>query len=221
MPKNYVLNGEFFKSKEAVKRKCREILYRKKVGEPVDTLDFPFLRDLLNHHDNASQKIGCGVVSMYTMMAEQKTQCFALVRTDGSTTDFSFYSCLREKKHDEEAKKAMRNAILPQIFACKDRAFKDIETVPCPILGVPMTRETSHVDHAAPNTFDKLQQDFLVSKRLNPAVIQIGNKGDNATAVCLADPVLLTEWQEFHAKYAVLRVVSAHANLSILRREVP
>ena len=49
---------------------------------------------LLERRTEYVDKVGCGVSHFEFMMTERGTQCFRIVRTDGSGTDFSYPHCI-------------------------------------------------------------------------------------------------------------------------------
>lgn len=183
-------------------------------GAPVtDSADEEFLLDLLAVHPDAREKIGPGV-DHFDVRRNGPTIGFGIVRTDGSDTDFSFYSCLRAPSHDEEVRAAMREAIQDQTVGARDAAFANSEVV-CPFTGEVLARETCHVHHEG--------REFL--ELANAFADQVG--GYERIAVVTADGVIgrrfgdegqMRRWQRFHSENAQLVVVSARANLSDLRR---
>lgn len=95
MPKKPVNVGEMrFASKGDAVRFFREMLNRYKPGDEVSAHDAALLRPLLTRHPQAEEKAGCGVAGFKVRSAEYDTQCFWVVRTDGTTERFSFYSCI-------------------------------------------------------------------------------------------------------------------------------
>jgi hypothetical protein len=52
------------------------------------------LSALLERHDEYTQKVGCGVDHFEVMATEHGTNCFRIVRKDGSGTDFSYRHCI-------------------------------------------------------------------------------------------------------------------------------
>lgn len=72
----------------------RETLRRYLPGERVSIEDEHFLRSLLERHPNAAEKMGVGVNHFMVRSADYGTQCFWVVRTDGSTQRFSYKECL-------------------------------------------------------------------------------------------------------------------------------
>ncbi|WAC49804.1 DCL family protein [Asticcacaulis sp. SL142] len=72
----------------------RSMLRKYKPGDRVDDSDAIELAELLKRHPEYSLKLGAGIEHFGVEAAEYNTQCFNLVRTDGSRDRFSFQSCV-------------------------------------------------------------------------------------------------------------------------------
>ena len=223
--KQYVVNGETFKTQGALVDRVREIIKRYKPGVSVDAFDTAFLQSLLTMHPEAEQKIGVGVVGFSVednpMYPGPKARGLRLHRVDGSSTDFSFWECVRPTPHIKKVQKAFRAAIEPDTMAFKQRYFDALPwgVGECPDTGEPISFTHSHVDHKAPNTFENLFASFIEREHLDTNSIQVYGAGiDDTYQDRLVDPELERRWREFHGANATLEVVSATANLSLRRR---
>jgi len=225
MAKQYVVNGEIFKTQGALVDRIREIIKRNKPGAMVDLFDELFLRSLLDMHPEAQQKIGGGVVGFSVednpLYPGPKARGFRLHRMDGSSTDFSFWECIRPTPHIKKVQRAFRAAIESDTMAFKQRYF---DALPwgvgvCPDTGEPISYTHCHVDHKAPNTFDVLFARFIDMEGLDTNAIQVYGAGiDDTYQDRLTDTALEQRWRDFHNANAVLEVVSATANLSLRKR---
>jgi hypothetical protein len=72
----------------------KEMLGRYRPGDRVSTEDASHLSGLLAHHQEVEEKVGSGVAHFQVIAAQYGTQCFCLVRTDGSRDDFSYTHCI-------------------------------------------------------------------------------------------------------------------------------
>lgn len=88
------LGPKHFSSKLEAKGFLRDMLKRYKPGEDVSEADSEILRAALLNHPEAQQKIGAGVTGFRVRSAEFRSQCFWVMRTDGSTEKFSYKSCV-------------------------------------------------------------------------------------------------------------------------------
>jgi Protein of unknown function (DUF3223) len=97
MAKVWVGSTEF-PSKAAVKTECQRIL-AKYPGDPnatpagservADSDDVEFIRELINSHPDAADKIGVGIDHFEVRHYDYGTRGVCLVRTDGSDIDVS------------------------------------------------------------------------------------------------------------------------------------
>ena len=90
--------------------------------------------------------------------------------------------------------------------------FANGATVVCALTGAPLTTEMAHADHADP-TFGQIARDFIaeegIGTRLPPPQIT-----DAGTRHYLGDRDLAQRWKSYHRDRAVLRLTTAHADLT-------
>lgn len=218
MPKKqtYEIAGEVFVSKQAVKDKVSKLLGR--LGT-VSEEDEPFVLELLARHRNAQQKIGAGVQRIEVRRVKPyNTYGFYIVRVDGTGTDFSYKECLDPSTPMQRFTAACRTAILHQRNAVRDAAFAEYRLIKCLITGETISRETCHVDHAEPWTFDAIVASFVESHVIDVSTTPLSGGGDNETQQSFADERMTYAFCAFHKERASMRVVSKRANLSVLRR---
>lgn len=67
----------------------KSMLHRYDVGDRVNVQDAVILKAALEHHPNASAKIGSGINYFSVRTADFGTKCFWVDRTDGTTEKFS------------------------------------------------------------------------------------------------------------------------------------
>lgn len=218
----YTVNGLSFKTKQELREHIRSI--RDCYGDGVIIADehFDFMLDLLNRHESADIKIGCGVAYMYVKTNEvfKRNREFWLVRTDGSETDFSYEICLKHETKLQKFKSACRTAVAPYVMEFKIRFFTAADGVAiCPITSERMTlRDNAHVDHEPPNTFDKIVSDFIQIRGLDVEEIDLITAEDGRVRNEIASKVIEADFIRFHNEQANLRVVSKRANLSIVKK---
>jgi len=112
----------------------------------------------------------------------------------------------------------MREAVENQIVSFRERTFATAILLVCPLRGVPITRDTYHVDHTPPAVFDVLVQNWLNATGIALEEVQISPPGDNQIVAVMTEPTQRTAWQEHHGLHARLRMLSPRANLSEARR---
>lgn len=214
-----VLGGLTFPNKEAVKRYCRTLVDRARDGDWVADENVAFLRDLLACHPDVEEKLGSGLRGFVVRSAPpfHRNRCFYAVRTDGTEVDFSWKKCVEGHSPWFTFCKAARYAVSDQIVAFRDQEFaRGLSR--CPIDGAVLTVETSHVDHFNP-TFGDLVRSFVGDTDWES--VPLVDHPAGAGGRVFADPQYAARFAAFHAAHANLRVISAHANLSTLRKGVP
>jgi hypothetical protein len=142
------------------------------------------------------------------------TRCFVVHRVDGSSTDFSFYSCITAPDSTALARKAMRRAIADQVTEFK-RASAARGPLVCAVTGQALSWDNAHVDHA-PSVFAALADDWAARVGGYPA-IRLTPAADGQMGRTLT-PGDAEAWADFHRANAQLRIVSRLANLSLLRK---
>lgn len=213
------LGGEEFPTKDAAKKRIQAMLGGYQPGMIVNAFDSLILCDLVQRHPNAEQKIGAGIAGFRVIRNPEypSSKCFALVRTDGSVTDFSYNECLRPTPPNQKAKNGFRSAIMTDILQFKQSAFDEADgPLFCPFTGEKLGFAGAHVDHAPPDTFASLLERFLTMEGISLGSIEVKPSMDNSYLDRLADEALESRWVAFHNHYANLRIVSETANLSII-----
>ncbi|MEJ0009495.1 MAG: DCL family protein [Alphaproteobacteria bacterium] len=92
--KPVVLGPLSFPKKSDALAFLKTMLNRYSPGDRVSEVDEKILTFALTKHPEAVQKIGSGISHFSVQTAEYGTQCFWVVRTDGTTERFSYGSCL-------------------------------------------------------------------------------------------------------------------------------
>ncbi len=72
----------------------KEMLNRYHPGDTVSAADADFLILALKRHPESASKIGVGPKKFEVRSADYGTQCFWIVRNDGSEERFSYKSCV-------------------------------------------------------------------------------------------------------------------------------
>lgn len=77
------------------------------------------------------------------------TRGFVVHRVDGSSTDFSYYSCITPPDNTALVRKAMRRTVTDRITEFK-RASAARAPLGCAVTGEALSWDGAHVDHASP-----------------------------------------------------------------------
>ena len=212
----YTVGNLFFPTQQALQQHVSKLLHRHIPPYRLGHDDGCFMMELLERHPSAETKIGCGVRAIWIKRNGKFGNGFYVERTDGTWEDFSYKQCLRPFTHASKCKFAFRRAIDPQVNAVKQSVFyRDGLVLPCPITNEPMTWETAHVDHIPPHTFAALLTTFLDLSRLTFDDIALIEPLNGIGK--LLPPTIEAQWVVWHGAHARLRVISADANLRLVR----
>jgi hypothetical protein len=213
--------GEYnFKNQKEIIEFVRKILYKYNIEDTINEEDFDFIYSLIQNHRWKEDKIGCGIEKFKIILTEYNNRAFKIIRSDGTETDFSFMKCISKPKdwryHDFIS--ACRTCISSQIQDFKERELTKENK--CPYRNIMLDKTNSHVDHIPPSTFKNIVKRFINEKEIDVNNIEIGGYEDNATSKFFVDDELSKSFFEFHKNNAKLRLVSARANLSEIKKEV-
>jgi hypothetical protein len=211
-----------FKTKAELTAYCRRIRETTPTDQPITGEIHDFLLALLERHPEAAKKIGCGVAHFEVRVNNHVAPSLGmwLVRTDGSETDWSPRECISPTSRRSKVLSACRNAVMHQI-----RDFQRVQRekfglyMKCPITGESVMTGLAHVDHALPKTFERLVEMFLDGEGLAFSTVELSSEEDGVFCDRFADPDLELRWRRYHYQNAELRLVSAKANLSVLRKQ--
>lgn len=186
--------------------------------EVVGENDEEFLRDLIIRHPDYEQKAGVGVGGFVILRTEWNNRGLILVRIDGSEIDISWQECLKAKSHAQQVRGCLRRAVKEQVIAHVVDAFPHGPVV-CAVTGenISSPREAD-VDHCQP-VFENLAESFIQEHGGLEAFTIAPDNAAGFSAAELENTALVEDWQRYHRKQAKLRVVTKHANRSILRRK--
>lgn len=87
----------------------------------------------------------------------------------------------------------------------------------CPVTGEKI-EDGGHVDHAPPWSFERIVDEFVKDNAIDVESVAYLD-GDGQTQSVFADPALARSFAEYHRARAKLRLVSKHANLSVLKKK--
>lgn len=106
------------------------------IDETIFGEDVHFLRELLQGHEKAVEKMGFGIDRFYPIyIGEHRNRCFGLQRADGTCSHFAFGKCISKTRVKTSVKDACRRAIFGQILKFKKLFFETGGVKICPING--------------------------------------------------------------------------------------
>lgn len=206
----YVVGGVGFTTKEAIQKRCQQILQQYQFTQQVTGQDLDIVFHIYSMHPDKPQDKAIKHISVEK--SRYKTLYFLVHYEDGTQDDFSYIKALEGKlmtprQHFVEA---ARLIIGNQVNTFKKDVFRR-GRVFCAVNGEELDWDSAHVDHFEP-TFDEIIDRWISA---NPALIETLTythvKGLGKT---LTDKSVETAFAKFHKKHANLRVVSAQWNLS-------
>ncbi|MFG1880163.1 DCL family protein [Sphaerisporangium sp. NPDC049003] len=200
-----------YPTKGAAEEAIRGVLSRYEVGDVVNQeADDLLLRDLLDMHPEADAKIGSGVDCFRVMRTPRGNyKGFLVVRTDGSSIDFSYQSCLKPPTHEQRVKAAMRTEVRPQVNAFFELR-KSAGTLVSDQSGTPLATDGTHVAYFRGPSFLDIAVQFADAAG-GWDVFQLTPTTEPGLAV-FADSGLAARWHAFHREHAILGLLSAAEN---------
>ncbi|MEP2944660.1 MAG: DCL family protein [Lentilitoribacter sp.] len=96
--KPLTLSSVVFETKQEAKNFFKSMLQKYTLGARVSEEDSIHLNALLMLHSEREEKVGTGVDYFQVMKADYGTQCFCVVRTDGTAENFSYIHCISPKR---------------------------------------------------------------------------------------------------------------------------
>ncbi|HEY3655223.1 MAG TPA: DCL family protein [Steroidobacteraceae bacterium] len=209
-----------FPTKTAATEFFKSMLNRYAPGQRVSAEDGLELAALLERHTEYASKVGCGVSHFEVMMTEHGTQCFRIVRTDSSGTDFSYVHCISQRPPTlkQEVSQAFRRVVRFDLYKARDEFFGSHKgtdgLIECASTGERIGREEAHMDHRPPMTFEVIVTTFLAGRGLSLADIALTTGSDNQVSPEVVDADLCEEFPMFHSRVARLDFVKTSVNLS-------
>lgn len=223
-------NGRSWKTQGEALSHFKEMLARYADNDVIaDRSDHDDLIALLERFDGVEfdqpSKIGVGVsefIRKRNVFDGFSTPSFWVRRVDDSETDFSYIWAVKgePKSNAQEFYDACRATVNADLVAAKRNHFKiygdATGRVPCELTGELIQIDQAHIDHAYP-TFGHLVVAFRAVRgwqRDIPLGV-LSAPADCQATTSFVDPAVSLSFADFHHSVALLRIVSARANLSM------
>jgi hypothetical protein len=212
-----------FPSKDRAFDYFKNMLHRYRLGDVVDDFDFQELLPLLEQHPTYEQKRGVGVTKFRIIKAPYNSRGFLIVRSDGSTTDFSYRKCIGAPAQPlRKVIAALRTEVQDDILQAKRHYFAAhsdaLGRVPCALTGTLVTVDQADADHAPPYTFHVLATTFLDARKIVPSETILTPPADNQFGRTLLDRDLAAAWRDFHHRHADIRIVAKTEHRTMSQR---
>jgi hypothetical protein len=203
----------------------KEMLNRYQPGQRISDEDFFDLSALLERHPEYAAKVGSGVDHFEVIMTEHGTQCFRVVRNDGTGTDFSYLTCVRGRAPSRKAEvsSGFRQAVRVDLYRARDKFYADHKgddgLILCAATQERIRPDEGHMDHRPPLTFEVIVTTFLASRGLNLDNVPISTGADDQVVTEITDSELREAFRSYHAAVARLDFVKSIVNLSQSSRQ--
>jgi hypothetical protein len=198
----------------------KAMLNRYKPGDRVSDEDFLDLSALLERHHEYVQKVGVGLDHFEVIMTEHGSQCFRVVRIDGTGTDFSYVRCIKGTPPTKktEVSRGFRDAVRIDLYRARDKFFAEYKgddgLIDCAVTKERIPLDAGHLDHRPPMTFEVIVTTFLAGKGLSLEKVLLVASADDQVRTQVADEQLREDFRRYHASVAELDFVKSSTNLS-------
>ncbi|MHA1867548.1 MAG: DCL family protein [Candidatus Heimdallarchaeaceae archaeon] len=176
-------------------------------GEEINSSDSTLLQEVLLFHPQYKRKKGIGVKKFFKQKSlDHPTSCFHLERDDGSTTDFSYMSCISKVAPTLKNYfyRACRQSITKTLTEKKNQLFAK-EDVYCCKTNKLVYEENSEYRHTTPK-FNEIVEQF--KKGLTTPINNTMFSPDKALqySIRFSDKNIETDFIKFHQEIANLDI---------------
>ena len=214
-------NGKSFSSKAACLKYFKDLLNANPRGTKVPDQHFSDLHSLFVRNPDYQEKVGSGVDHFIVDKSpDWPTNCFYVVRRDGTRTDFSYKASVdgQEIPFKARVSSAFRYTVYEELVELKALAIKE-RLLPngkiiCDATGQEIETHEAELDHQPPKTFQVLLDDYLKAHALTYAEIPLSSPKDNQSAYSITDLDLVEDFQRYHREAGSFRIIQAAYNRS-------
>ncbi len=153
-------------------------------------------------------------------MTEHGTQCFRVIRAEGSGTDFSYLHCIAQRapSRKQEVSQAFRRVARFDLYRARDTFFAaQVGTdgrVSCAVTGEWVACDSGHMDHRQPMTFEVIVTTFLAGRGIALADVPLTVGQDDQVSPEVTDEALGEAFRSYHTAVARLDFVKDTVNLA-------
>lgn len=191
-----------FKSKSEATAYFKWMLNQYQDGDELNPDDDTILFELLQRHPEMDDKIGVGVKRFYRDKSPiHPTSCFHLERIDGTTTDFSYPSCISGNTStlSQQFYEACRYAVSEELIHQKEKLFIEAGGIMlCTKTGVQITIHDAEYRHTSPK-FRELVKDFISEFNITISPAQLSYGSDMQYVVKFEDKNIENLFKKYHA----------------------
>jgi hypothetical protein len=204
-----VIGKHVFTTKKDAKAFYSNLLNKYKTGKKIEDDDHDSLCALLSLHPEATSKIGSGIIHFYVAKTLGSTFCFFVSRPEGDT-DFSYIKCIDGAK-TKDPKKILINCCKKEVIESNTKSKKNYfeklskkSHVPCQFSGIPTSFKDAVVYYTPPKTFEKIVDDFINQKKINPETFETENSYGNS----FKDKDLANEFISYHDSMSEILIIN-------------
>lgn len=187
---------------------------------PYDRITDPshdlMLREVLDLHPDAPEKIGAGVDYFYVGLTSDGDKFNVrpdatgiwIKRVDGSDVDFSYRTCIQNHTEESDAKEGLRLAVEERRLSYRDDRIA-AGTFASDVSGVVFSdRNEAHVIYEDPS-WGQLTYRFAEGEGGWDHILVHSGSGGVLIGSHLMDPDVLARWLEFYDRHASRRLATA------------
>ena len=222
--KGYLVGGTLYRTKKDLTAAVRSILRAYEPGSRVSPEHFGFLLSLLSHHREVDRKMEGGIQAFEVRPVPgfERVSAFWIIRDDGSAVAWSTTELISPPSPFARFRKVCRYAVDDDLREVKTAWLRDNASdghFICPITGERVPAGSAHVDHVPPNTFAALIKRFVADRGIDLEAIELPSSPGEEIGRQFPTPEMEADWLSFHREHANLRVISATANLSHVKKK--
>lgn len=210
-----------FRTKQDAEKHIRGVLAKYGHMQTVTGEDADLVQAIIDAHPNRKQVVGSGIRRIYVRHLRDKYNArrFEVERIGDPPRDLTWRYAIYPQTARKAVMKACRTAVRDQIAEFRFNYFADAGPYLCPLTGEEIAQSDSHVDHAPPDTFEALVDQWLAVNRMLCEDVELLPSANYEEPTRIADEFLEENWREYHADFAKLRMLTSKANLSHSRKE--
>lgn len=230
MAKPVEIGTRSFRTQKSALDHYKALLHRYQDGQRItDQSDHTDLVALIERYDPALDAVGeptkgDGQIAYFERRLNTgvgwSSSGFWIVRQDETATDFSYIDAVKgqPKGRSQDFYGACRQAVALDLVLAKKQAFAqyrdDQGRVECELTGVMVTIDDAHLDHAWPN-FSHLVSGFRAARGWSREIPDgvVSEPADGQMTPTFLDNTVADAFRAYHHDQAILRILSATANL--------
>lgn len=209
-----------WKTKTAAKTAFRDIINDSGygIGDPItDATHIAMLFEALDRHPDSAEKTGDGVDYFYVGRTSQDKAAFVrknargiwIRRLDGSDEDFSYQTAIDGRSAKNDAKDAMRGAVLDIRLRNREDAYARDSVVTSYISGDPIPNRADAQTIYVDPEWGQLTYRFAQTQGGWDNIEISSGDGDAQVGGRFVDPAVEQAWIEFHDTHAQLQFATA------------